>query len=207
MVEALQQEKKLAKLILARSQEAKKGEHKDRLKYFLIRVEKHLIKIYINGSLNHERLKEEKPVLAVLFLYPLTPQPRGHSWTSSLNQLQHGPNASISFGFIAVSGQSHPSSHPMLIHSSINLQRALFLENNREMEVAHSEAAIAGETELDGRRSEPISHGASSPDSLLKRNQYFHTVPLQLCYLAALTTAIMISGATDKWHFNWVGHS
>ncbi|KAJ8557944.1 hypothetical protein K7X08_004710 [Anisodus acutangulus] len=38
-------------------------------------VEKHLIKIYINGSLNHERLKEEeKPVLAVLFLYPLTPQ-------------------------------------------------------------------------------------------------------------------------------------
>lgn len=35
-----------------------------------------------------------------------------------------------------------------LTHSSINLQRALFLENDREMEVAHSVAATAGETEV-----------------------------------------------------------
>lgn len=68
------------------------------------------------------------------------------------------------------------------------LERAAFLENDREMEVAHSVAAGAGETEatdnvnthficfafvngelyeLDGRRSGPISHGPSSPDTLL----------------------------------------
>lgn len=49
---------------------------------------------------------------------------------------------------VEVSGQSHPSSYPMLIHSDTNLQRALFLENDREMEVAHSVAATAGDTEV-----------------------------------------------------------
>ncbi|KAF5950042.1 hypothetical protein HYC85_012035 [Camellia sinensis] len=77
------------------------------------------------------------------------------------------------------------------------LERAAFLEKDREMEVAHSVAATAGETEasdnvdthficfacvdasdrisfigqlyeLDGRKSAPISHGPSSPSSLLQ---------------------------------------
>ncbi|KAG5601350.1 hypothetical protein H5410_032720 [Solanum commersonii] len=103
--------------------------------------------------------------------------------TSSLDPMQ------VLIFAIEVSGQSHHSSHPMLIHSGTNLQRALFLENDREMEVAHSVAATAGDTEatddvnthficftcvdgqlyeLDGRRAGPITHGASSPNSLLK---------------------------------------
>ncbi|GLT35080.1 hypothetical protein SLA2020_095620 [Shorea laevis] len=68
-------------------------------------------------------------------------------------------------------------------------ERAVFLENDREMKVAHSVAATDDETEasdnvethvicftyvngklyeLDGRKSGPIPHGASSPDSLLQ---------------------------------------
>ncbi|KAL0329445.1 UNVERIFIED_CONTAM: Ubiquitin carboxyl-terminal hydrolase 3 [Sesamum radiatum] len=68
-------------------------------------------------------------------------------------------------------------------------ERAAFLENDREMEVAHSVAATAGDTEasadvdthficftcvngqlyeLDGRRAGPITHGASSPSTLLQ---------------------------------------
>ncbi|GJN21728.1 hypothetical protein PR202_gb09238 [Eleusine coracana subsp. coracana] len=70
------------------------------------------------------------------------------------------------------------------------VQRAAFLEEDDEMEDAHSVAASAGDTdanvdvnehfvcspvlmvgelyELDGRKSEPISHGPSSPDTLLQ---------------------------------------
>ncbi|URD78415.1 Ubiquitin carboxyl-terminal hydrolase, family 1 [Musa troglodytarum] len=68
-------------------------------------------------------------------------------------------------------------------------ERAAFLEKDREMEDAHSVAATAGDTEassevdehyicftcidgelyeLDGMKSQPISHGPSSPDSLLQ---------------------------------------
>jgi ubiquitin carboxyl-terminal hydrolase L3 len=68
-------------------------------------------------------------------------------------------------------------------------QRASFLEEDEEMEKAHSVAVSAGDTEakdgviehyvcfscvddeifeLDGGNSQPISHGPSSPDSLLQ---------------------------------------
>ncbi|CAN6273752.1 unnamed protein product [Urochloa humidicola] len=69
------------------------------------------------------------------------------------------------------------------------VQRAAFLEEDDEMEDAHYVAASAGDTdanvdvnehyvcfscvdgelyELDGRKSEPISHGPSSPETLLQ---------------------------------------
>uniref|UniRef100_A0A0E0CP90 Ubiquitin carboxyl-terminal hydrolase n=1 Tax=Oryza meridionalis TaxID=40149 RepID=A0A0E0CP90_9ORYZ len=69
------------------------------------------------------------------------------------------------------------------------VQRAAFLEEDDEMEDAHSVAASAGDTdanvevnehfvcfscidgelyELDGRKSQPICHGPSSPDTLLQ---------------------------------------
>ncbi|KAJ3706948.1 hypothetical protein LUZ61_010653 [Rhynchospora tenuis] len=68
-------------------------------------------------------------------------------------------------------------------------ERAAFLEKDREMEDAHSVAATAGDTEatpevdehyicftcvdgelyaLDGVKNQPVSHGPSSPESLLK---------------------------------------
>ncbi|EEF30030.1 ubiquitin carboxyl-terminal hydrolase 3 [Ricinus communis] len=150
-----------------------------------------------------------KPVLAVLFLYPITPQ----SEEERLQQegVKQEPSNKVYFMKQTVGnacgtiGLLHAVGN---ITSEINLveesfldrffkstarmdpmERATFLENDREMEVAHSVAATGGDTEasdnvdthficftcvegklfeLDGRKSGPISHGASSQGSLLQ---------------------------------------
>ncbi|KAG9154316.1 hypothetical protein Leryth_000755 [Lithospermum erythrorhizon] len=151
-----------------------------------------------------------QPVLAVLFLYPLTPQVQ---ITKTYNYYLHHlkmPSDGVYFMKQTVGnacgtvGLLHAIGN---ITSQINLgeyyhcyltskrknmdpmERAKFLENDSEMEEAHSVAASAGDTEasddvyehficfscvggqlyeLDGRRSAPVSHGASSPQSLLQ---------------------------------------
>ncbi|KAA8526024.1 hypothetical protein F0562_007876 [Nyssa sinensis] len=150
-----------------------------------------------------------KPVLAVLFLYPLTSQSEEERiLQDSVKKETSGKvyfmkqtvgNACGTIGLLH--GIGNITSEIKLLEgsfldrffkSTVNmdpLERAMFLENDREMEVAHSVAATAGETEasdnvdthficftcvdgelyeLDGRRSEPVSHGASSPSSLLQ---------------------------------------
>ncbi|KAJ8543528.1 hypothetical protein K7X08_006051 [Anisodus acutangulus] len=152
-----------------------------------------------------------KPVLAVLFLYPLTPQSEEERIKLNSETKVQDPSSTVYFmrqtvgnacgtigllhaignitSLIKLSEGSFLDKFFKSTSSMDPMQRALFLENDREMEVAHSEAATAGETEasvevnthficftladgqlyeLDGRRSEPISHGASSPNSLLK---------------------------------------
>ncbi|PIN13532.1 Ubiquitin C-terminal hydrolase UCHL1 [Handroanthus impetiginosus] len=150
-----------------------------------------------------------KPVLAVLFLYPLTSQsekeriqqdkeikepPAGVYFTK-----QTVGNACGTIGLLHAIGNI--TSEIKLVEGSYldkffkataNMdpsQRAAFLENDNEMEVAHSIAATAGDTEasdnvdthfisftcvngqlyeLDGRKAGPISHGASSTSTLLQ---------------------------------------
>lgn len=152
-----------------------------------------------------------KPVLAVLFLYPLTPQSEEERIKQDSETKVQDPSSTVYFMKQTVGNACGTIG---LLHAIGNLtsqikltegsfldkffkstssmdpmQRALFLENDREIEVAHSVAVTAGETEatddvnthficftctdgqlyeLDGRRAGPISHGASSPDSLLK---------------------------------------
>lgn len=152
-----------------------------------------------------------KPVLAVLFLYPLTPQSEEERLKQDSETKVQDPSSTVYFMKQTVGNACGTIG---LLHAIGNLtsqikltegsfldkffkstssmdpmQRALFLENDREIEVAHSVAVTAGETEatndvnthficftctdgqlyeLDGRRAGPISHGASSPDSLLK---------------------------------------
>ncbi|KAE8055866.1 hypothetical protein FH972_012680 [Carpinus fangiana] len=142
-----------------------------------------------------------KPVLAVLFLYPLTSQSeeerilqaneKKESSSRVYFMKQTVGNACGTVGLLHAIGN---------ITSEIKLRKFVklyfqslgyisFLENDREMEVAHSVAATAGETEasdnvdthficfacvdgelyeLDGRKFGPISHGPSSPSSLLQ---------------------------------------
>ncbi|XP_040989407.1 ubiquitin carboxyl-terminal hydrolase 3-like [Juglans microcarpa x Juglans regia] len=150
-----------------------------------------------------------KPVLAVLFLYPLTSkseeerllQANENKETSSKVYFmkQTVGNACGTIGLLHAVGNI--TSEIKLLEGSFldrffkttatmdPLERASFLENDREMEVAHSVAATAGETEasdnvdthficftcvngelyeLDGRMSGPISHGPSSPSTLLQ---------------------------------------
>ncbi|KAK6935127.1 Peptidase C12, ubiquitin carboxyl-terminal hydrolase, partial [Dillenia turbinata] len=183
-----------------------------------------------------------KPVLAVLCLYPLTPQCEGESLQEETTakkkyhqktsveepssrvyfMKQTVGNACGTIGLLHAVG--NVTSEINLFEESFldrffkntanmdPLERAAFLENDREMEMAHSVAATAGDTEqssnyhayahnsvtefavhtehnatndvdthficftcvdeelyeLDGRKSGPISHGSSSPSSLLQ---------------------------------------
>ncbi|GAA0147857.1 cysteine protease [Lithospermum erythrorhizon] len=150
-----------------------------------------------------------QPVLAVLFLYPLTPQSEEErkQLDSTLKMPSDGVyfmkqtvgNACGTVGLLHAIGNitsqinlADGSFLERLYKSTKNMdpmERAKFLENDSEMEEAHSVAASAGDTEasddvyehficfscvggqlyeLDGRRSAPVSHGASSPESLLQ---------------------------------------
>lgn len=149
-----------------------------------------------------------EPVLAVLFLYPLTSKTEEERLQQE-NEKKHNTrvyfmkqtvgNACGTIGLLHALGNI--TSEIKLTEGSFfdrffkatasmdPLQRAAFLENDREMEVAHSVAATAGDTEalvdvnahficfacvdgelyeLDGRKSGPISHGQSSPNTLLR---------------------------------------
>lgn len=149
-----------------------------------------------------------RPVLAVLFLYPITPQSEEERILQDSVKKEHNDrvyfmkqtvgNACGTIGLLHAVGNL-TSEIKFLEGSFLDrfykstaamdpLERAAFLEKDREMEVAHSVAATAGETEasdnvdthficfacvdgqlyeLDGRKSAPISHGPSSPSSLL----------------------------------------
>lgn len=150
-----------------------------------------------------------KPVLAVVFLYPLTAQ----SEEERIQQENEEKEASNSVYFMKQT-VGNACGTIGLLHAIGNLtseiklvegsfldrffkttatmdpsERATYLEKDTEMEVAHSVAATAGETEasdnvdthficfscvdgelyeLDGRKTGPISHGPSSPSSILQ---------------------------------------
>ncbi|KAL4323706.1 hypothetical protein GQ457_11G022110 [Hibiscus cannabinus] len=150
-----------------------------------------------------------QPVLAVLFLYPITSQTE----EERLQQDNEKRNVSRKVYFMKQTVGNACGTIGLLhsvgnVTSEIKLQegsfldrffkstatmdpleRAAFLEKDGEMEVAHTVAASAGETEasdnvdthficftcvdgelyeLDGRKSGPISHGPSSPSGLLQ---------------------------------------
>ncbi|XP_030533518.1 ubiquitin carboxyl-terminal hydrolase 3 [Rhodamnia argentea] len=150
-----------------------------------------------------------KPVLAVLFLYPITGQSEEERIQQESLKKESGSkvyfmkqtvgNACGTIGLLHAVGNLaseikllEGSYFDKFFKSTANMdpyQRAAFLENDKDMEVAHSVAAIAGDTqasdnvdthficftcvagelyELDGRKSSPISHGPSSPSSLLQ---------------------------------------
>ncbi|XP_071705940.1 ubiquitin carboxyl-terminal hydrolase 3-like [Rutidosis leptorrhynchoides] len=151
-----------------------------------------------------------KPVLAVLFLYPITPESeeerlkqdsiiKQNSYDGVYFMKQTVGNACGTIGLLHAIGNI--KSEIKLVEDSFldrfykstasmdPMERALYLENDREMEVAHSDAVAAGETEasdnvndhficfvcvngqlyeLDGRKSAPVSHGPSSPTTVLQ---------------------------------------
>ncbi|XP_076913048.1 ubiquitin carboxyl-terminal hydrolase 3-like [Bidens hawaiensis] len=151
-----------------------------------------------------------KTVLAVLFLYPITPESEKERLEKD-NNIKQNPcdgvyfkrqtvgNACGTIGLLHAIGNI--TSEIKLVENSFldrfykstanmdPMERAVYLENDREMEVAHSDAVAAGETEtsddvndhficfacvkgqlyeLDGRRTAPLSHGPSSPATLLQ---------------------------------------
>ena len=154
-------------------------------------------------------LRVGSPVLVVLFLYPITSQSEEERIMQDNEKREVGNkvyfmkqtvgNACGTIGLLHAVGNitskiklSDGSFLDPFFKSTASMdpmERAAFLEKDREMEVAHSVAATAGDTEasenvdthficftcvdgqlyeLDGRKSGPISHGASSPSSLLQ---------------------------------------
>ncbi|XP_077235322.1 ubiquitin carboxyl-terminal hydrolase 3-like [Tasmannia lanceolata] len=182
-----------------------------------------------------------KPVLAVLFLFPITAEAEADrmSEKEAMENAKKEPSEKVYFlkqtvgnacgtiGLLHAIGNI--SSEIKLLEGSFldrffkstanmgPLERAAFLERDRELEAAHSVAATAGDTEapnintnvdthficfacvdgelyeLDGGRSQPLSHGPSSPDSLLKD--------------AAMVIQTMIQKNPDSLNFNVIALS
>ncbi|KAG9452172.1 hypothetical protein H6P81_005076 [Aristolochia fimbriata] len=155
-----------------------------------------------------------KPVLAVIFLFPITAETeaqrlleeevaRSSEKKESTEKVyfmkQTVGNACGTVGILHAIG--NVSSQIKLNDGSFldrffkstsemdPMERAVYLEKDRELEVAHSVAATGGDTEapaqvdthficfscvdgnlceLDGRKSRPVLHGPSSPDTLLQ---------------------------------------
>ncbi|VAI59107.1 unnamed protein product [Triticum turgidum subsp. durum] len=155
-----------------------------------------------------------QPVLAVIFLYPLTSlDEKVEEYDASATSTAGGKDSSEKVYFTkqtvgnacgtvgVIHAIGNAASDIKLVEGSYfdrfykqtadmdPVQRAVFLEEDDEMEGAHSVAATAGDTdvnvevnehfvcfscvdgelyELDGRKSKPISHGPSSPETLLQ---------------------------------------
>ncbi|KAK7386272.1 hypothetical protein VNO78_26391 [Psophocarpus tetragonolobus] len=160
-----------------------------------------------------------KPVLAVLFLYPITAKTEEERLQQESEKKDYSSkvyfmkqtvgNACGTIGLLHAVGnitsevkfvegsffdkffKSTASMDPLqrAVFLENDLQRAVFLENDGDMEVAHTVAATVGDTvasdnvdthficfacvdgelyELDGRKSAPISHGRSTPSTLLR---------------------------------------
>ncbi|XP_010434654.1 PREDICTED: ubiquitin carboxyl-terminal hydrolase 3-like [Camelina sativa] len=152
-----------------------------------------------------------KPVLAVLFLYPITKKSEEEriEQDKEIKEKAHSDkvyfmkqtvgNACGTIGLLHAIGNitseikiSEGSFLDKFLKSTANMtpmERARYLENDSQIEDAHSVAVTAGDTpasdgvdthficlacvegelyELDGRKAGPISHGASSPATLLK---------------------------------------
>ncbi|PVH35673.1 hypothetical protein PAHAL_7G241100 [Panicum hallii] len=152
-----------------------------------------------------------QPVLAVILLYPQDRIKESQSSTASPVETKQEPSKKVYFtrqtignacgtvGIIHALGNAaskiklgEGSCFDRFYKQTADMdpvQRAAFLEEDQEMEDAHSAAVSAGDTEakdgviehyicfscvdgdlyeLDGGNSRPISHGPSSPDTLLQ---------------------------------------
>ncbi|CAK9874802.1 unnamed protein product [Sphagnum jensenii] len=148
------------------------------------------------------------PVLAVLLLFPISPEFYEQEWeTLQVSEKvyflkQTVGNACGTIGLLHAIGNnlsqlelaegSYLQRFFKSTASMSPLERATFLENDTELEDAHSLAASAGDTappdstasvdlhfvcfvcvdgglyEMDGRKQQPVYHGSTSQDSLLK---------------------------------------
>jgi len=156
------------------------------------------------------------PVLAVLLLFPISPESEAANLVEQQRIAENGQTVSEKVYFLKQT-VGNACGTIGLLHSIGNnlsqlelaegsylqrffkstasmspLERATFLENDTELEGAHSLAASAGDTEppdstasvnlhfvcfvcvdgglyeMDGRKQQPVYHGSTSQDSLLK---------------------------------------